>query len=153
MDCRAGDVARRAGAPAGHAQVANCSALQKQRRASDPFGGFSATVRGPAMPRVFASPGTIYEPEGAARDYWRTARVLHAAGFRRGDLLHNSFSYHMTPGRRDHGKRRTRWAAPCSPAAPARPSSSWKAMADLQPDGYVGTPSFLKNPAGEGRRE
>ena len=72
-------------------------ALQKERRASDPFGGFAATARGVRMPRVFASPGTIYEPEGEGRDYWRTARALHAAGFRNGDLVHNCFSYHMTP--------------------------------------------------------
>ena len=51
-------------------------ALQKERRASDPFGGFSAIRFGTRMPRVFASPGTIYEPEGEARDYWRTARAL-----------------------------------------------------------------------------
>ena len=49
---------------------------QKRLRASDPFGGFSAIARGPAMPRVFASPGTIYEPEGTGRDPWRTARAL-----------------------------------------------------------------------------
>lgn len=117
---------------------------QKRQRASDPFGGFSATVRGPAMLRVFASPGTIYEPEGASRDYWRTARALHAAGFRAGDLLHNSFSYHMTPAGAilENGAH----ALGCTvfPGGTGQTEQQVEAMAELRPDGYVGTPSFLR---------
>src|SRR6185503_9938304 len=70
---------------------------------SDVFGGFATIGWGAQRAasqralRVFASPGPIYEPEGASRDYWRMARALHAAGFRAGDLLHNGFSYHFTP--------------------------------------------------------
>src|SRR5512140_3570752 len=71
---------------------------QKTQRPGDLFGGFSALRRGPGMPRIFSSPGPVYEPEGSARDYWRAGRALYAAGFRAGDLVHNSFSYHMTPG-------------------------------------------------------
>ena len=72
---------------------------QKTERAAggDAFGGYSALVYGPGMPRLFASPGPIYEPEGRAADYWRMARAIFAAGFRSGDLNHNSFSYHVTP--------------------------------------------------------
>ena len=71
-------------------------------RAQGPFGGFSAIgwrTQGAARParRVFQSPGPIYEPEGHAADYWRVARALFAAGIRAGDLVHNSFSYHLTP--------------------------------------------------------
>ena len=72
--------------------------LQKAGQGGDVFGGFSALLRGPNMPRLFSSPGPIYEPEGKAADYWRTGRAMYAAGFRSGDLAHNSFSYHMTPG-------------------------------------------------------
>jgi phenylacetate-CoA ligase len=117
---------------------------QKQLRASDPFGGFSAIARGPAMLRVFASPGTIYEPEGATRDYWRTARALHAAGFRRGELLHNSFSYHMTPAGAilENGAH----ALGCTvfPGGTGQSEQQVEAMAELRPDGYIGTPSFLR---------
>ena len=75
-------------------------ARQQASRAAgrDAFGGFAAVRYGPAMPRLYASPGPIYEPEGTARDYWRAARAMVAAGFRAGDLVHNAFSYHMTPG-------------------------------------------------------
>ncbi|MGJ7613301.1 MULTISPECIES: phenylacetate--CoA ligase family protein [unclassified Variovorax] len=118
--------------------------LQKARRADDPFGGFSSIVRGPRMPRVFASPGTIYEPEGEARDYWRTARALHAAGFRGGELIHNSFSYHMTPAGSimESGAH----AMGCSVFAggTGQTEQQLEAIVDLQPEGYAGTPSFLK---------
>lgn len=118
--------------------------LQKQRRADDPFGGFSTIGRGTRMPRVFASPGTIYEPEGEARDYWRTARAMHAAGFRPGELIHNSFSYHMTPAGSimESGAR----AIGCTVFAggTGQTEQQLEAMADLKPEGYAGTPSFLK---------
>ena len=67
------------------------------QRAHPPFGGLNAVARGNAK-RVFASPGPIYELQGKETDPWRMARVLYAAGFRHGDLLHNCFSYHFTPG-------------------------------------------------------
>ncbi|MBO9651976.1 MAG: AMP-binding protein [Variovorax sp.] len=119
-------------------------ALQKERRASDPFGGFSAIRFGSRMTRVFASPGTIYEPEGEARDYWRTARALFAAGFRGGELVHNCFSYHMTPAGSimESGAR----ALGCTVFAggTGQTEQQVEAIVDLKPAGYAGTPSFLK---------
>ena len=44
-------------------------AARETSGAKESFGGFSTVVRGPNMPRVFASPGPIYEPDGASRDY------------------------------------------------------------------------------------
>ena len=118
--------------------------MQKARRKSDVFGGFSAIARGARMPRVFASPGTIYEPEGEARDYWRTARALYAAGFRGGELVHNCFSYHMTPAGSimESGAR----ALGCTVFAGGTGQTEQQvdAIADLRPAGYAGTPSFLK---------
>jgi phenylacetate-CoA ligase len=117
---------------------------QKAQRASDVFGGFSALVRGPQMSRIFASPGPIYEPEGASRDYWRTGRALFAAGFRSGDLVHNAFSYHMTPGAfiLEAGAH----AVGCTvfPAGTGQTEQQLQAIAELRPDAYTGTPSFLR---------
>lgn len=117
---------------------------QKTQRATDSFGGFSALVRGPQMPRVFASPGPIYEPEGTVRDYWRAGRALFAAGFRSGDLVHNAFSYHMTPGAfiLESGAH----AVGCTvfPAGTGQTEQQLQAIADLRPDAYTGTPSFLR---------
>ena len=72
------------------------SALIELQRQNPPFGGFVAAPLA-ALRRVFVSPGPIYEPEARRPDYWRFARALFAAGFRAGDLLHNTFSYHLTP--------------------------------------------------------
>ena len=119
---------------------------QKASRAAggDPFGGFSALVRGRGMSRIFASPGPIYEPEGHTADYWRAGRALFAAGFRAGDLVHNSFSYHMTPGAfiLESGAH----AVGCTvfPAGTGQTEQQLDAMADLKPNGYTGTPSFLR---------
>jgi phenylacetate-CoA ligase len=117
---------------------------QRVLRASDPFGGFAAAVRGPAMPRIFASPGPVYEPDGSTRDYWRLGRALFAAGFRNGDLVHNTFSYHMTPGGFlfDSGAH----ALGCTvfPAGVGQTEQQLQAIAELKPVGYTGTPSFLR---------
>ncbi|MFM6986434.1 MAG: phenylacetate--CoA ligase family protein [Hydrogenophaga sp.] len=117
---------------------------QKAHRPHDAFGGFSALVRGPAMSRIFASPGPIYEPEGASKDYWRAGRALFAAGFRAGELVHNSFSYHMTPGAfiLESGAH----AVGCTvfPGGIGQTEQQLEAMVDLKPDAYTGTPSFLR---------
>ncbi|MGY8905506.1 MAG: phenylacetate--CoA ligase family protein [Burkholderiales bacterium] len=117
---------------------------QKAQRANDLFGGFSTLVRGPQMPRVFASPGPIYEPDGAARDYWRAGRALYAAGFRAGELVHNAFSYHMTPGAfiMESGAH----AIGCTvfPAGVGQTEQQLQAIAELRPSAYLGTPSFLR---------
>jgi phenylacetate-CoA ligase len=117
---------------------------QQASRPADPFGGFAAVVRGRKMPRIFSSPGPIYEPDVARPDYWRLGRALFAAGFREGDLAHNAFSYHMTPGAfmMESGAH----AVGCSvfPAGTGQTEQQLAAMADLRPDGYIGTPSFLR---------
>ena len=117
---------------------------QRAARTSDPFGGFSALVRGPKMPRAFSSPGPIYEPEGTARDYWRAGRAMFAAGFRAGDLVHNAFSYHMTPGAfiMESGAH----AVGCTvfPAGVGQTEQQLQAIGELKPDAYTGTPSFLR---------
>lgn len=118
--------------------------LQKVGQPKDVFGGFSALLRGPNMPRLFSSPGPIYEPEGTAKDYWRAGRAMYAAGFRAGDLAHNSFSYHMTPGAfiMESGLH----AVGCTvfPAGIGQTEQQLEAIAALRPDGYAGTPSFLR---------
>ena len=119
-------------------------ARQQALRSSDWFGGFSALRRGPGMPRLFASPGPVYEPEGATPDYWRAGRAMFAAGFRAGDLVHNAFSYHMTPGAfiMESGAH----AVGCTvfPAGVGQTEQQLQAIAELRPDAYMGTPSFLR---------
>jgi phenylacetate-coenzyme A ligase PaaK-like adenylate-forming protein len=123
--------------------VVRKSELIELQRSERPFGGFATGARGGAA-LVFASPGPIYEPEGAEADYWRLARALHAAGFVRGDLVHNCFSYHFTPGGAmlENGAR----ALGCTVfrGGTGQTEQQIEAMIHFRPDGYVGTPSFLK---------
>ena len=117
---------------------------QKAQRANDPFGGFATAVRGPQMPRIFASPGPIYEPDGATKDYWRSARSLYAAGFRAGDLVHNAFSYHMTPGAFIMESGALAIGCTVFPAGTGQTEQQLQAIAELKPRAYTGTPSFLR---------
>ena len=114
--------------------------LQKQH---PPFGGLNSLPRHRAR-RVFASPGPIYELQGNESDPWRMARVLYAAGFRPGDVIHNCFSYHFTPGAFifEGGARKLGCAV--FPGGVGQTEQQVQAMADLKPEGYVGTPSFLR---------
>jgi len=120
--------------------------LQKASRAAggDVFGGFSALGFGAHMPRVFASPGLIYETEGTQRDYLRMARAIFAAGFRSGDLIHNSFSYHFTPAGSMMETGAHVLGCTVFAGGTGQTEQQVGAMAELQPAGYIGTPSFLK---------
>ena len=122
---------------------------QKALRATDVFGGFSAIGwRGqPASDgtrRVFQSPGPIYEPEGAGRDYWRMARAIFAAGFRSGDLIHNSFSYHLTPAGSMMETGAHALGCAVFAGGVGNTELQLQAVTELRPQGYIGTPSFLK---------
>src|SRR5260221_1764663 len=73
------------------------SELLARQKETPPFGGFSTRPPGRAK-RLMMSPGPIFEPEGFGTDWWGCARACFAAGFRPGDVVLNSFAYHLTPG-------------------------------------------------------
>lgn len=114
--------------------------LQKQQK---PFGGLAATARS-GLARIFASPGPIYDPEGRAADWWRFSRALYAAGFRAGDLVHNTFSYHFTPAGFMVEGAAQKIGCCVFPAGTGQTGMQVAAIADLRPVAYIGTPSFLK---------
>jgi phenylacetate-CoA ligase len=122
---------------------------QKAQRAADPFGGYATIgwtgLRTPSgARRVFQSPGPIYEPEGHASDYWRVGRALFAAGFRAGDLIHNSFSYHLTPAGSMMETGALALGCTVFAGGVGNTELQLQAMADLRPHAYCGTPSFLR---------
>ena len=110
----------------------------------DVFGGFSTLGYGAQMPRLFASPGPIYEPEGSGRDYWRMARAIFAAGFRPGELIHNCFSYHFVPAGSMMESGAHALGCTVFAGGTGQTEQQVQAMAQLRPAGYIGTPSFLK---------
>ena len=123
--------------------VTRKSELIGLQAANPPFGGLNATPIG-QLARLFLSPGPIAEPEGDRPDYWRMARALFAAGFRPGDILHNCFSYHLTPaGFLVDGAAR---AVGCTviPGGIGQTELQVQTIAHFRPTGYAGTPDFLK---------
>ena len=123
--------------------VTRKSELVEMQRQHRPFGGLT-TVGVGAIARVFASPGPIYEIEARRPDFFRMARALHAAGFRAGDLVHNTFSYHLTPAGAMLESAALALGCPVIPAGTGQTEQQLKTIADLRPVAYVGTPSFLK---------
>jgi phenylacetate-CoA ligase len=115
-----------------------------------PFGGFATTEPG-AVARIFMSPGPIFEPEGLGENWWRSARALFAAGFGKGDIVHNTFAYHLTPGGwiLDAGAR----ALGCAviPAGPGNTEQQLEVIHHLKPTAYIGVPDYLKILLDKGR--
>lgn len=107
-----------------------------------PLGGINAKTAN--IGRIFQSPGPIYDPENTSDDWWRMGQAFYAAGFRQGDLVQNCLSYHLTPGGfiLDSGAR----ACGCVviPAGPGQTEQQLDIIEHLKPQGYAGTPSFLK---------
>jgi len=108
-----------------------------------PFGGLTAVETG-RLARIFASPGPIYDPDGRRGDWWRMARALWAAGFRRGDVVHNCFSYHFTPAGMMLETGAQEIGCAVVPAGVGNTEQQVRAIVDIRPAGYVGTPSFLR---------
>ncbi|HTS92142.1 MAG TPA: AMP-binding protein [Stellaceae bacterium] len=119
------------------------SELIERQKAMPPFGGLAAVEPG-ALARLFMSPGPIFEPEGKRPDYWRLARSLFAAGFRAGDVVHNCFSYHLTPAGSMLEAGALALGCAVIPGGTGQTESQVHAIERLRPQGYIGTPSFLR---------
>ena len=115
-------------------------ALQKEQ---PPFGGLNVTAPGKVR-RLLMSPGPIFEPEGEGVDWWGSARALFAAGFRSGDIVHNSFAYHLTPGGFILESGAHALGCAVIPGGVGNTEQQLEAIAHYKPSGYVGTPDFLK---------
>ena len=116
------------------------AALQKE---NPPFGGLNVTPPGKAK-RLLMSPGPIFEPEGYGDDWWGAARTCFAAGFRDGDIVHNSFAYHLTPGGFMLESGAHRLGCAVIPGGVGNTEQQLEAIAHYKPSGYIGTPDFLK---------
>ena len=116
------------------------AALQKK---NPPLGGIN-TVPLSELSHIYASPGGLYEPDAPRKDYWRYARALWAAGVRPGNIVHNTFSYHLTPAAMlvESGCRAI--GCPVVPGGVGNTEIQIQLMADLKPDFFIGTPSFLR---------
>jgi phenylacetate-CoA ligase len=132
----------------GRAALARLPVLRKAElpalhKATPPFGGFVADAPG-SFARLFTSPGPIFEPEGRQDDPWRGARALFAVGFRPGDVVLNTFSYHLTPGGFIFDTSARALGCAVIPAGPGNTEQQFELIDAYRPAGYSGTPDFLK---------
>src|SRR6266446_5350167 len=119
------------------------SALPALQQADPPFGGFNVTPPGKAR-RLMMSPGPIFEPECETPDGYGAARALFACGFRQGDIVHNAFSYHLTPGAFIFESGLHALGCAVIPGGIGNTDQQIDAIAHFKPSGYAGTPDFLK---------
>jgi phenylacetate-CoA ligase len=119
------------------------SDLKDRQTAKPPLGGFAVTAPG-KLKRLLMSPGPIFEPEGHGTDWWNSARALFAAGFRSGDVVHNSFAYHLTPGGFILEAGAHALGCTVVPGGIGNTEQQVDAVAHFRPSGYTGTPDFLK---------
>ena len=122
--------------------VVRKEALVDLQAGAPPFGGLLA-VEPEDLMRIYSSPGPIYDPQGRDEDHWRFAEPLKIAGFGLGDIVMNTFSYHLSPAgfMLDDGLRRV--GATVVPAGVGNTEIQVQMIHDLRATGYVGTPSFL----------
>jgi phenylacetate-CoA ligase len=119
------------------------SELPRLQTETPPFGGFNVALPGKAK-RLLMSPGPIFEPEGHESDFAGVARAMFAAGFRAGHIILNCFSYHLTPGAWMFDSAAEALGCPVIPGGVGNTEQQVEAIARLRPDGYAGTPDFLK---------
>lgn len=132
----------------GRAALAKLPVMRKGRlmemQASQPPLGRLVTLAPTGFRHLFMSPGPIFEPGGGAHDWWRFGRALHAAGVRRGDLVHNCFAYHLTPAGMMFESGAQAVGAAVFPGGTGNTEAQAQAAAHLKPGIWTGTPDFLK---------
>jgi len=119
------------------------SDLPALHKVAPPFGGFVSKPPG-AFARLYTSPGPIFEAEARQADPWRGARALFATGFRPGDVMLNTFSYHLTPGGFIFDTAARALGCAVIPAGPGNTEAQFELIEAYRPVGYCGTPDFLK---------
>ena len=123
--------------------VTRKSDLIERQAKETPFGGLNAEAVAD-ITWIHQSPGYIYEPGGNVSDYWRVARSFWAAGMRPGQIVHNTFSYHLTPAGMIMEAGARAIGCPVFPGGTGNTEQQIAAMMHLKPQAYAGTPSFLK---------
>lgn len=117
--------------------------MRQLQQASPPFGGFLG-VDLDKLRRIYTSPGAIFDPEGHQADYWRLQGVFFNTGFRPGDRILNTFSYHLTPGGLMCDEALSGIGCTVVPGGIGNTETQVQLMAELKLTGYVGVPSFLQ---------
>ena len=114
------------------------------QQAAPPFGGM-LSVPLDQVTHIFFSPGPIYEPAVVQDDasFDGAVECLRRSGFQAGQVVLNTFSYHLVPAGSAFDKSLTRLGCIVVPGGVGNSELQLKLIEDLDIMGYVGTPSFL----------
>lgn len=115
--------------------------LVQLQRENLPFGGI-LTAPISNVERVFFSPGPLYEPDPPAE---LAAEALYSMGFRPGDVVVNTFSYHLTPGGMIMEQGLRKIGVTVVPTGVGNTDTQAQIMLELGVTGFIGAPGFLMN--------
>lgn len=117
--------------------------LIEARRADPPWGGLLG-VPPQDIPRVYLSPGPIYDVQSTDDNFFiRWRRRMHAHGFRPGDVVVNTFSYHMSPAGHWFDEAIRQIGATAIPMGVGNTELQAQVLRDMRATGWTGMPSFL----------
>jgi phenylacetate-CoA ligase len=116
--------------------------LVNAQKESPPFGGFEVIPK-KGLKRIYISPGPVFEPGEWDYKDLRWAQALFACGVRKGDVVLNTFSYHLTPLAFMLDDSLQMLGATVIPIGPGNLSVQIQLMRQLRVTAFMGTPSFL----------
>ena len=118
------------------------SEMPDLQKADPPFGGF-CTEPLSRIRKIFVSPGPIFEPMGPEVSAWHAETCLYAGGFRAGDVVLNTFFYHLVPAAHELDEALNMIGCAVVPTGVGNTDTQVTTALALNATGYVGTPSFL----------
>ncbi|MEK7700568.1 MAG: AMP-binding protein [candidate division NC10 bacterium] len=112
------------------------------QKADPPFGGF-CTVPLRKIRKIFVSPGPILEPMGPELGAWHAEAGLYAGGFRPGDVVIDTFLYHLVPAAHELDEALNLIGCAVVPTGVGNTDTQVMVARAVGATGYAGTPSFL----------
>ncbi len=123
--------------------VTSKDSLVKIHEENPPFGGFLA-VDPDTLPRIYISPGPIYDPQPPNPENVEAALApFKYVGFGKGDRVLNTFMYHLTPAGLLLDEALRGCGATVIPTGPGNTELQIMMAMKLNASGFVGQPSYL----------
>ncbi len=114
--------------------------LSQLQAGNPPFGGLIDNRR---ISKIFQSPGPIYNVKGEPFEYYRFYKALMMAGFSAGDIVLNTFSYHLSPAGEMFDDALLKIGAVTFPLGPTNSDKAAELAEAIGATAFVGTRTFL----------
>lgn len=130
-----------------HIPITHKDDLIDMRSADPPWGGLLG-IEAKKIPKIFMSPGPIYDPMPAKEDdefFLRIQKALYTAGFREGDIAVNTWAYHMVPAGHWYEEGLRRLGVTVIPMGTGNTDLQVRVLQDMKATGWLGSSSFFMN--------